>query len=174
MKTFVAGVLATLVAIGIIFAIFPYTGIFDVAASQSDLWPAKHFLNTTMRVSVEHRASAIQLPSYSLQDPKVIAMGLNHFHEMCVSCHSAPGVERSEAGQGLNPKAPDLSKASKYWTPQQLFWIVKNGVKMTGMPEFGSTHSDDKIWAIVSFLERLPTLSTEEYKAETKNLKDDD
>jgi mono/diheme cytochrome c family protein len=75
-----------------------------------------------------------------------------------------PGIERSEIGKGLNPQAPDLAEAVKTWTPQQLFWIVKNGVKMTGMPSFGATHDDQEVWNVIALIEKLPTMTAEQYQ----------
>ena len=82
---------------------------------------------------------------------------------MCVTCHGAPGVDASEAGEGLNPPAPDLTtgKVQKR-TDGELFWLVQGGIRMTGMPAFGPTHKDEEIWKIVAFLRRLPALSPEE------------
>ena len=66
--------------------------------------------------------------------------------------------------KGLNPQAPNLTDAVKAWTPRQLFWIIKHGVKMTGMPSFGATHDDDDVWSIVAFVEKLPEMSAEQYR----------
>src|SRR5207248_10259049 len=76
----------------------------------------------------------------------------------------APGKERGEVGQGLNPRPPSLSDAAPGWTPSELFWIVKNGIRMTGMPALGPTHEDDRIWAIISFVEQLPSMTPAEYQ----------
>ena len=61
---------------------------------------------------------------------------------MCVDCHLAPGMDSSEIRQGLLPKPPKLQEVVDEWKPAELFWIIKNGVKMTGMPAWGPTHSD--------------------------------
>ena len=77
---------------------------------------------------------------------------------------TVPSIERSEIGKGLNPQAPDLADAVPAWSPRQLFWIVKNGLKMTGMPSFGKTHDDNQVWNIVAFIEQLPGMSYEQYQ----------
>jgi mono/diheme cytochrome c family protein len=100
-------------------------------------------------------------PSLGAQN---IEEGFEHYDEMCTTCHCGPGIERSEIGKGLNPRAPDLAKAIKAWAPRQLFWIVKHGVKMTGMPSFSVTHNDEQIWSIVAFIEKLPDMSPEQYQ----------
>ena len=56
------------------------------------------------------------------------------------------------------PPPPDLSKAAPQWKERELFWIVKNGLKYTGMPAWPSRQRDDEVWAVVAFLRRLPDL----------------
>lgn len=84
---------------------------------------------------------------------------------MCIICHSAPGKERRPISKGMCPQPPNLAETSKQWTSAQLFWIIKNGVKMTGMPAFGSTHSDEQMWNIVGFVRQLPQLSPNDFRA---------
>ena len=94
----------------------------------------------------------------------MIVEGFEHYDEMCTGCHGGPGIERSEIGKGLDPQPPNLSDAVKAWTPRQLFWIIKHGIKMTGMPSFGATHNDKDVWNIVALIEKLPEMSPEQYK----------
>ncbi len=154
------GVLAVLLLAALLFI---YSGCHDVAASSPDSGLIAWALETTRSRSV-HRAyesleGKVQIPP--LDDPARVRTGLIHYHEMCVTCHGAPGVKASEIGLGLNPFPPELHEEE----PLENFWIVKHGIKMTGMPGFGGTHSDEEIWAIVAFLNRLPKLSPEEYQA---------
>ncbi len=92
-----------------------------------------------------------------------IRMGFKDFDAMCITCHPAPGKERSDISKGLRPEPPDLAKASKQWTNAQLLWIVKNGVNMTGMPAFGRTHDDERIWGIVGFISKLQGMSAQDF-----------
>ena len=91
-------------------------------------------------------------------------MGFEHYQEMCVTCHGAPGVDRSEIGKGLNPHAPNLSKSTGDMSDAELYWVLKNGIKMTGMPSFGKTHSEEQLWAMVSFVKKLPEMTEEQYQ----------
>ena len=146
--------------------LFIYSGLYNVAASNPDAGLIAWALKTTQERSI-HRAyesleGKVQIPN--LDDPQRIQTGFVHYDEMCVTCHSAPGVKVSEIGQGLNPFPPELAKGGPE-EPLETFWIVKNGIRMTGMPSFGATHTDDEIWAIVAFVNRLPKLSPEEYQA---------
>ena len=80
----------------------------------------------------------------------------------CAGCHGAPGVPRGDIAQGLYPPPPDLAKAASLYTPAELFWIIKHGIKMTGLPAW-SDHSDEEIWATVGFLEKLPGMKEQDY-----------
>jgi mono/diheme cytochrome c family protein len=143
--------------------VFIFSGIYDVAASTPDLGPIGWVLKKVQHESVESRSKDIQVPP--LGDPAQIRIGLVHYHEMCVTCHGAPGVGMSEIGQGLNPEPPDLEDAGSEDEVGETFWTIKNGIKMTGMPAFGPTHSDEEVWAIVAFVQRMSKLTPAEYQA---------
>jgi cytochrome c553 len=115
-----------------------------------------------MRRSVETHASGIKTPQ--LDDPAMIERGIGHFQGGCASCHGAPGFPPNPINQQMLPSPPDLSKAVVHWKPHQLFWIVKHGLKYTGMPAWPALTRDDEVWAIVAFLVRLPGLSPQEYR----------
>jgi len=157
------------------YLVFIYSGIYNISAmvphNNLTLW----MMNTVKDNSVKHNADdKIKMPD--LSDKSLLKMGFVHYREMCVSCHGAPGIKQSEFAEGLYPNPPMLSKVAKEWTPQQLFWITKNGLKMTGMPAFGPTHTDDMIWAIVAFTKTLPTMTKEQYQVldnETKGESDE-
>lgn len=141
-----------------------YSGVYNVAATEKDPGWVRWILHTTMEQSVKAHAADIKAPAgVSLSDDGLIRRGFEHYNEMCIVCHGAPGVRPGEAHAGLNPQPPALAEHAKEMSPGELFWVVKHGVKMTGMPAWGPTHSDDKIWAIVAFLKALPHTSAEQY-----------
>jgi mono/diheme cytochrome c family protein len=143
-----------------------FLGLYNISAANKEGMMQNWMLSTTMESSVRKHSKGINIPP--LGDSSQIATGFEHFQEMCVSCHGAPGVSRSEIGEGLNPRAPDLPKTTIEWNNAELFWILKNGIKMTGMPSFGATHSDKQIWAIVSFVRRLEKMTPDEYQKLTE------
>jgi mono/diheme cytochrome c family protein len=147
--------------------LFVYSGFYNIAADSPDEGLIGWALETTQERSV-HRAyesleGKVTVPR--LDDPEMIRTGLVHYHAMCVTCHGAPGVKVSEIGAGLNPSPPELAAEAAEDEPLEFYWIVKHGIKMTGMPSFGVTHSDEEIWAIVAFLQKMPKLSPQEYQA---------
>jgi mono/diheme cytochrome c family protein len=161
LKLLVVVTILVLAAVG-----FIYSGLYDVSASNPDRGLIRWALVTTQERSVHRSVAALKgkIVVPDLADPTRIRTGLVHYHEMCTTCHGAPGVNISEIGQGLNPDPPELSDVGRD-EPEETFWVVKNGIKMTGMPSFGLTHTDDEIWNIVAFLRRMGKLSPQEYQA---------
>lgn len=143
-----------------------YGGLYDVAASTPDSSLMRWTLTTTRENAVKREAKAIEVPEH-VRDPdqELLRTGFVHYNEMCVGCHAAPGVESGEVRAGLNPTPPRLVKRADQRTLAELFWVSKHGIKMTGMPAWGKTHSDEELWAVVAFVKRLPKLSAEEYAA---------
>ena len=138
-----------------------YAGAYDVAAT-SPHWPVTTWLLTTARTrSIKAHAANIQTPP-GLDDPAKVLIGVGHFAAHCAVCHGAPGVPKGDIAQGLYPPPPDLAKSAPLYTPAELFWIVKHGIKMTGMPAW-SDHNDDELWATVAFLQKLPGMSEQYY-----------
>ena len=156
------GVVITLITLLIIALIFIYSGWYNVSAMNKESGIMRWVLSTTSDNSVESRSKDISVPN--LDDLTMIKEGFVHYDEMCESCHGAPGKNQTELSKGLNPPAPYLVNYAKYMDPKIAFWVTKNGIKMTGMPAWGKTHSDEKIWAIVAFMKTLPTLSGEDYE----------
>ena len=140
-----------------------FSGAFNVAATNPDSPMTEWIFHTTMRSSVIMRSSGIAAPN-SFTEAQVKA-GFKEFRAMCAGCHGAPGKMRNAAGKGLRPRAPDLAVTAEDWSAANLFWIVRNGIKMTGMPAFGPTHDDQTIWNIVAFVDRLPKMTATEYRA---------
>src|SRR6185436_13612222 len=143
---------------------FIFSGFYDVAADAEHTNPVQWVLRTTQSRSVHRRAEEVRPPAWMAHpDSAVVRKGLVHYHEMCVTCHGAPGVRISEVGQGLNPAPPELSGPAED-EAGETFWIVKHGIKMTGMPAFGLTHTDDDLWAIVAFVQKMPDLTPADYQ----------
>ena len=84
---------------------------------------------------------------------------------MCQQCHAGPGVEREEWAKGMSPSPPDLTRAAGHWQSQEVFWILKHGIKMSAMPSFGGTHDDPTLWNIAGFVKELPKMTPAQYAA---------
>ncbi len=163
MKTILVTLLV-LIALAVLFGLWVmYSGVYNVAAVNPHTAIMKWVLSTTSDNSVKAHADDIKAPD--LSDTTMILTGIAHYNGMCVDCHGAPGRKRNEFAKGLNPHPPSLAAAVDDWNDGELFWIVKNGYKMTGMPGFAPTHTDAEIWDIVAFLRKLPDIDGAQYNA---------
>ncbi|MFA3781737.1 cytochrome c [Melioribacteraceae bacterium 4301-Me] len=151
----------TLAAIVIAGIVYIYSGSYDVSANSAENKLTKWVLRTIRESSIESRIKNITAPN--LENPSLIKQGLAHYKEMCEDCHGSPAKSETEISVGLNPPAPNLVKLGSVIPPEEIFWVTKNGIKMTGMPAWGKTHSDDKIWAIVAAVKKLNRISVKEY-----------
>lgn len=163
MKTIVLTLLISTLLLAAAAVAFIYSGIYDVGASSPHGGLSSWVLETTMHSSVERRADRVEVPE--LADRSLVLAGVNDFEQMCVQCHGAPGREPAALGKGLNPPAPDLSESAQEMSAAELFWITKHGIRMTGMPAWGTTHDDEELWPVVAFLTELPQLDAAAYDA---------
>lgn len=136
--------------------LFVWLGVFNVAASAGHSKLAYRVLHFAMRRSVMAHADRTKAPD--LHDPTLILRGANHFQTGCAPCHGAPGEARSPIANGITPPPPRLSSVKDVFRPEELHWIVQNGVKMTAMPAWPVAGREDEVWALVAFLEQLPML----------------
>lgn len=161
-KVLIGFICGIVVVIGIPLLILA-TGVIDWGATAGPGRTETAIANWALDRSIAVRAS--KKPNPFANQPAAVASGLNHFREDCVSCHGAPGVEPSEAGRGLTPAAPKLEAADvQQLNDGEMFWIIQNGIRFTGMPAFGKTHGTNEIWEVVSFIRHLPHLSPDEVK----------
>jgi mono/diheme cytochrome c family protein len=145
--------------------VFTYSGLYDIGADAPHTAPVHAWLEILRERSIERRVEQLEVPK--IDDPVLVADGANHYAAMCAGCHLAPGKDNTDIRQGLYPQPPNLTTAHDA-SPAEQFWVIKHGIKLTAMPAWGSTHSDDAIWALVAFLRKLPSLSAEQYAALTK------
>lgn len=155
--------LITLAALLVVGLGLIYAGAFNVAADDPHWGITYRLMETTRERSVATRANSVPAPP-ALDDPQLIAMGAEHYAEMCTGCHLAPEMRETEMRAGLYPKPPNLVEHDMHRSPQETFWIIKHGLKMTGMPAWGATHDDQSIWGLVAFVRKLPELSPDAYR----------
>jgi len=155
------GIIITFVIIAVLTVM--YTGAFNVATAWQDPALLRWMLAATRESSIESRAQNVQAPALDGADR--IDKGFRGFREMCAICHVTPGGKSSPLAKGLNPQPPDLSKDEDHMSAAELFWVTKNGIRMTGMPAWGPSHSDEELWDIVAFIKTLPQMSAAAYGA---------
>jgi len=157
------GALAIIVVVGA--AIFFFGGFYNVAATEEDPGIVNWALVKIRVASVTRHAGVT--PAVNLDDPAIVQAGARAFAARgCVSCHGAPGAPWQKFSEGLRPDPPDLNEVGPQREPGQLFWVINNGIKMTGMPSFQLAGVEDKeIWSLVAYVKKLPKVSEAEFKA---------
>src|ERR1700689_5602131 len=93
------------------------------------------------------------------QTDEVVSQGQEVFLGSCAQCHGADARGDSSLGRNMDPPAMDLSSAHvQHWSDAELFWIIQNGVRLTGMPAWKSSISDNDTWKLARFVRNLPRL----------------
>jgi mono/diheme cytochrome c family protein len=141
------------------------SGFYEVSALRSHGGAVEWFLVTARERSVAARSAGIAVPP--LDDPALARRAAPLYQQLCAGCHGAPGVPMSQVGQGLNPVPPELvySDFGGERRAAEIYWVLDNGIRMTGMPAFGLALDEDELWALVALVQRLPAMSAEEYAA---------
>lgn len=167
MKRLVAHFALFLVVAALAGVAFVWSGLYDISATDQHLRPTYFAIRKAMDHSVERRAEGIAVPP--LDAPAQRERGLALFRQHCVQCHGAPGVAPEPFSLALRPLPTPLARSGLDRSPGYLYWVVKHGIKMTGMPAWGATHDDEAIWGLVAFLQKLPEMSPEEFTALSQN-----
>jgi cytochrome c553 len=138
------------------------SGIMPLKASSGH-WPiTAWFLHFAMRRSVTTHTLGVQAPA--LDAPRLVLQGAGHYETGCRPCHGSPNLPPPRIVQHMTPHPPSLPPRISAWEPAELFYIVKHGVKFTGMPAWPAQQRDDEVWSMVAFLRTLPELQAEEYQ----------
>jgi hypothetical protein len=160
MKTVKLLIIAALIGVfGI--AAFIYSGVFNIAADDPH-WPVTFKILTALRDrSVKARSAALTPPDLDIDSR--IKLGAGNYDAMFTGCHLRPGVEESELSLGLYPEPPTWREIGKV-DPREAFWVIKHGIKMSGMPAWGKSMGDGHVWNIVAFVQKLPHLTPGSYR----------
>ena len=167
MKRFLMGVLATLVIGVALGGAAVYSGLFDVSADMPHSRFVYRMIETAREQSIDRHARDLTVPT-NLADTERVRRGAGNYAAMCAECHLAPGKPDSEIRMGLYPKPPDLTRHEEEEAAAPMaarhFWIIKHGIKASGMPAWSKGGIEDEaIWDLVAFIQRMPTLSAEQY-----------
>ena len=143
--------------------LFAWSGLYNIAAS-SPHWPiTAWFLTFARDSSVRTYSMTVEEPPL-LDDRALVARGLGHYAGACEPCHGAPGDRPTALSRGMQPVPPFLPPLIGDRSQRELFWIVKHGMKYTGMPAWPTQRRDDEVWAMVAFLEAMPGMPPAEYR----------
>jgi cytochrome c553 len=157
-------ILGGLAVAGVLGAVlFAWSGLYNVAATRGHWAVTDWFLHFAMRNSVKTQSMSVPEPP-PLDDVAMIRLGLGHYQGGCAPCHGAPGFDGSPITGEMLPAPPWLPETIPAWTDEQLFWIVKHGIKYAGMPGWVAQSRDDEVWTVVAAIRSLPDMTREEYR----------
>ncbi|MEF2070220.1 c-type cytochrome [Consotaella aegiceratis] len=155
----------TVVVLAVLGFGYAWSGLVPIRASSGHFPPWAWFLHWTMQNAAQKQSLGISVPEdIDLTDPALIKRAAGHFAGECAPCHGSPAEPQSPVIQSMTPAPPRLAGTVGDYADRELFWIVKHGIKYTGMPAWPSQERDDEIWAQVAFLKALPSMSTEDYQ----------
>ena len=166
-----AGAAAALIALAVLGVVVMTSGAYSVAASRGHWEITRQILEFAMKRSIATHSWFAPRPP-PLDDSDLVQLGAGHFLRGCAPCHSAPGEPKSPIVEQMLPSPPQLHLTALAWSDVELFWIVKHGIKYTGMPAWPGQARDDEVWAMVAFLRRLPKMSVDEYRAMAEGKRD--
>lgn len=135
--------------------------IFNTSATQPHSKIFAWGVHQTMINSVARRARG-GAPRLALTSETLLA-GARQYRSDCMACHGGPGIARAQWASGMLPTPPYLVDASRRWSHGELYTIVHDGVKMTGMPAWGEVKSDRQVAEIVAFLEAMPKMTPRQF-----------
>lgn len=150
--------LGALLGLGII-----HGGFVNIAADDPHSKPVLRLMETARDRSIAARTGDVVVPN--LEDPALIRSGAGNYNAMCMGCHLAPGMGETELSLGLYPKPPRLAQLGAP-DPARAFWVIKHGIKATGMPAWGASMEDKYVWGLVAFVRKLPKLDAESFNAQ--------
>ena len=145
------------------------SGIASIKASSRHWDITAAFLDFAKRRSVKTHTFRMKVPP--LEDPALALKGAGHYDFACEPCHGSPAVQQPRIAYRMTPTPPDLMRTASTYYPEELFYIVKHGIKFTGMPSWPTQQRDDEVWAMVAFLRKLPGLDAAQYNELTGAVK---
>lgn len=160
-RWFAYGALAMVACAAVLAAGLVLSGAYNVAASATHFYITDRLLKLALWRSVDTHSAGIEVPP--LDDPGLVHLGARHFVTGCQPCHAGPGLLQNPVAGGMYPAAPPLGDNVGGWEDKELFWIVRHGLKYTGMPQWPGEGRDDEVWPVIAFLRELPDMAPERY-----------
>jgi mono/diheme cytochrome c family protein len=158
-----------LIGLGVAIFLYAWSGIYNIAATEPHWGITSSFIRMLRNRSIAEHSDDIQVPN--MNDEKLKEAGLPNYHETCRLCHGAPAQPPAELAEGLYPPPPSMTSGDiqEALNDVVIYWIVKHGIKLTGMPAFGPTHDENELWGLVTIAKEIPRISPEQYRQLVKS-----
>jgi thiosulfate dehydrogenase len=167
MRPFLLGFIAALVILPAVFLGYFRLGLAETASDARPPALETRLMHDTVHASVRRSASALQAPTPESLEDSIVEGGKLYFLG-CMGCHGEPG----KAGEDIShyPRVPQLPQVGTQYSEPEIYWIVKHGIRMTGMSAYGPFYSEKQLWQIASFVRRINNLPPGALeKIQTKN-----
>lgn len=142
-------------------------GFYDISATTQHFPAVYSVLGEGMQYSVQNHAKDIRVPA-GLGAPAQLLRGAALYQANCVQCHGGPGVAPATHGMSMQPAPGPLVDADVNWRTREIYWITKNGIKMSGMPAWEYHMSDAELWAVVAFVAAMPSMTPADFQRMTR------
>ena len=147
----IVAVLALIACAWIAFAMFNLSALPEPGRAET------YFATKAKHALVRHAAASAAIPAGPADVKAAAEEGDKYFGVDCSMCHGATGRKPTDNGRWMYPRAIDLgSTDTQSYSDRELFWIVKNGIRLSGMPAFGKMETDEHIWDLVKYIRTLP------------------
>jgi mono/diheme cytochrome c family protein len=153
---------AILIVVVLVGCMYIYARGHGFSAREQPTWMEKTMARNARKVATPADANNLTNPRQQ-QTNEMMAEADEHFVEHCGVCHGIDGRGDTVIGNNLYPKVPDMSQPdTQQLSDGELYYIISNGIRLTGMPAWGSEDKPEAIWDLVSLIRRLPKLTPEE------------
>jgi len=140
-----------------------YGGWYNIGATAQHFPYIYSVLEEGMKQSVRNHAEDVKVPR--LGDAAQLRLGAQVYRDNCLQCHGGPGVAQSSIGMSMQPIPGPLVDATQRWDPNELYWVTKHGIKMSGMPAWEYHLREDELWAVVAFVTVMPAMDARTFRA---------
>lgn len=162
-KWMLIGVAAFIALAGAAGAFTAIVGLPVVKASSGHWAITEWVLQNSKQRSVSLHSMNLTAPE--LDDERLVLIGAGHYESGCRFCHGAPGMPQPRVPQAMLPRPPPMVEAARKYTAEELFYIVKHGLKFAGMPAWPAQEREDEVWPVVAFILKTPGMDEAAYRA---------
>jgi mono/diheme cytochrome c family protein len=155
-KVFALGAISAYGFAALIVFLSARLGVLPVRADVAPSRLETVLLGSALRASVAHHAPSGANP-IAASDENLME-GAKLYRQMCSRCHGTAKESENSYGQSFYPPAPNLPLSRMSYTDNEMFWIVKHGIRNTAMPAWGNLLSDEEIWRVVTLVRRFDSL----------------
>jgi len=165
---YILAAFVTLIVLFVGAVLYAWSGLYNIAAAKPHWAITSLFIETLRDRSIAAHSDGVKVSNINEGDPRKTAF--THYHEMCRLCHGAPEFQPEEFAKGLYPEPPSMTAGhiQEERSDDEIYWIAKNGIKLTGMPAFGPTHEETELRGLVAIVKKIPHMTPQAYRRQVE------